>query len=72
MGQTFRAICPGAGVLHVFELVSEKGRMTGWCTKCRQTWPLDGLSDGKTDEKEVRPARARGSKNEHKKGKTGK
>ncbi|PKU22353.1 hypothetical protein [Telmatospirillum siberiense] len=45
MGQTFRAICPAASVLHVFELVSENGRTVGWCTKCRRTWPLSVLSD---------------------------
>ncbi|HXP96418.1 MAG TPA: hypothetical protein VN809_06875 [Telmatospirillum sp.] len=50
MGQTFRAICPAASTLHVFELVSEKGRTVGWCTKCRQTWPLSELSDRKDDD----------------------
>ncbi len=47
MGQTFRAICPATSVLHVFELVSEAGRTAGWCTKCRQVWPLSELSDRK-------------------------
>lgn len=59
MGQTFRAICPAAGVQHVFELVSEKGRTMGWCTKCRQTWPLDGLTDGRTGEEIVPDRRSR-------------
>ena len=50
MGQTFRAICPATAVLHVFELVSERGRTVGWCTKCRKVWPLAELTDGKDGE----------------------
>jgi hypothetical protein len=50
MPPTFRAICPAASTLHVFELVSEQGKTVGWCTKCRQTWPLSELSDRKDDE----------------------
>ncbi len=63
MGQTFRAICPTASVLHVFELVSDNGRTAGWCTKCRQVWPLSQLSDGKADEPEApRREKRRGKK----------
>lgn len=49
MGQTFRALCPAAGVRHVFELVSEGGHTKGWCTRCRQVWPLEALSDEQPD-----------------------
>ncbi len=50
VGHTFRAICPEGAALHVFELVSEKGRTVGWCTKCRKTWPLSELSDHREDD----------------------
>ncbi len=66
MGQTFRAICPATSVLHVFELVSERGRTMGWCTKCRQVWPLAELTDGKEGEAAETPGR-RGGKPQPKK-----
>jgi hypothetical protein len=65
MGQTFRAICPAASALHVFELVSEHGKTMGWCTKCRRVWPLSELSDHKEGDPVVpdaprkRPAKQR-------------
>lgn len=67
MGQTFRAICPAATVLHVFELVSENGRTVGWCTKCRRTWPLSELSDQAGDDA---PPSPRGGKRKKKPGKS--
>ncbi|MBY0430217.1 MAG: hypothetical protein K2Q10_03395 [Rhodospirillales bacterium] len=50
MRQTFKAICPATKDLQVFEIVRDKGRMTGWCTRCRQVFPLSELTDGKRDE----------------------
>lgn len=55
MNQTFRAICPATKELHVFELVREGGKMVGWCTRCRTTWPLTQLTDGKTGEDTIAP-----------------
>lgn len=51
MGTTFKAICPQTKDLQVFEIVSENGRTKGWCSRCRQTWPLAELSDGQGDPK---------------------
>lgn len=66
MGQTFRAICPAAATLHVFELVSENGKTVGWCTQCRQTWPLAELSDGKDDAPPADAPRGRSKKRRRK------
>jgi hypothetical protein len=60
MSQTFRALCPEAKLLHVFEIVSEQKRTVGWCTQCRKTWPLTELSDGETDEAAVRKPAKKG------------
>jgi|GEM_PF-3160695 len=47
--QTFRAICPDAKALHVFQIVSDGGQTMGWCTKCRKSFAMAELSDGKTE-----------------------
>ncbi|OIQ85589.1 hypothetical protein GALL_325630 [mine drainage metagenome] len=56
-GQTFRALCPEAKALHVFEVVSEQGKTVAWCTRCRKVFPLAGLSDGRGDDDIAPPAR---------------
>ncbi len=65
MGTTFRAICPATSALHVFEVVSEKGRTVGWCTKCRKTWPLSELSDRQGDDDAVTPEAPRRPSGKH-------
>jgi len=48
--QTFRAICPDTKELHVFQIISDKGKTVGWCTKCLRSHPLSELTDGRADE----------------------